>query len=130
MDTRGKILNAADALEAAQSLQRSGVDLKVTTGYFDPMLAEHVRRLARIRDGAGALMVVVTDPPAPILAARTRAELVAALAVVDYVVLAEGKADEDFLTSLHAVEIVRGETADERLTKDLIHHVRNRQHAR
>ena len=47
-------------------------------------------------------MVVVTDPPRPILPARARAELVAALAVVDYVVLSEEERLEDLLARLEA----------------------------
>ena len=36
------------------------------------------------------LVVRITNPPRPLLPARARAELVAALGVVDYVVVADG----------------------------------------
>ena len=36
------------------------------------------------------LVVEIVNPPRPLLAARARAELVAALGMVDYVVVAEG----------------------------------------
>ena len=57
----------------------------VVSGYFDPLLASHARRLAGLKRGA-KLMVADRDPPQPILPARARAELVASLRVVDYVV--------------------------------------------
>ena len=93
------------------------------------MLAWHARRLKALRDGSVPLMVVVTDPRSPILPARARAELVAALRVVDYVVLPEEGCLEHLLTQLEAVEIARGEVADEELTRDLIRHVHTRQRA-
>lgn len=65
------------------------------TGHFDPLLAEHVRRLAQSRKPGQLLVVQVTNPPHPLLAQRARAELVAALAMVDYVVLGEGDAGSD-----------------------------------
>lgn len=53
------------------------------------MLAGHARRLNEIAEPGGVLVAVVTEPARPILAARARAELVAALQIVDYVVVAE-----------------------------------------
>lgn len=77
MDSRSKIIPAADL--------PSGV--RVVSGYFDPLLAVHAAWLAEARGQAAKLAVVIKDPPTPILPARARAELVAALRVVDYVVL-------------------------------------------
>lgn len=54
------------------------------SGYFDPLLAAHAQRLQQVKGGA-PLLVLIADPPAPVLASRARAELVAALACVDYV---------------------------------------------
>lgn len=64
-------------------------------GHFDPLLAEHVDRLKAARERGRLLVVEVTNPPQPLLAQRARAELVAALAMVDFVVLGEGTADAD-----------------------------------
>ena len=65
------------------------------SGSFDPLLAEHVRRLRSSKQPGELLVVEVTDPEAPLLPQRARAELVAALAMVDYVVLGNGApADE------------------------------------
>ena len=62
------------------------------SGHFDPLLAEHVRRLAQDqgRDPERLLVVEVTNPAQPLLGQRARAELVAALSMVDYVVLGNG----------------------------------------
>jgi len=60
------------------------------TGHFDPLLAEHVRLLSRHSSPNRVLVVEITDPARPLLAQRARAELVAALAMVDYVVLKNG----------------------------------------
>jgi len=58
-----------------------------TSGHFDPLLAEHVRMLERNVEPGKALVVEVTSPERPLLPARARAELVAALGIVELVVL-------------------------------------------
>lgn len=58
-------------------------------GHFDPLLAEHVRRLAKARQPGRMLVVEVTNPARPLLAQRARAELVAALSAVDYVLMSD-----------------------------------------
>ena len=82
MDTRAKITEA----ETAKTVRTI-----VVSGYFDPLTAAHARRLAELRSRADRLVAVVLDPPEPVLSARSRAELVAALGCVDQVVL--GAAD-------------------------------------
>ena len=129
VDTRKKILTPAAAESIVQRLRDSGVAVSVVTGCFDPVLAEHGRRLAAARAGAGALVVVVNTPIAPVLAAAARAELVAALAVVDYVVLPDGGTIGELLVRLQAGDAVRMEADDEQLTRNLIRHVHSRQHA-
>jgi bifunctional ADP-heptose synthase (sugar kinase/adenylyltransferase) len=61
------------------------------SGYFDPLLAEHVKRLRESTKAGQLLVVEVIDPDRPLLPQRARAELVAALAIVDYVVLGNGE---------------------------------------
>ena len=127
MDTRKKILTAAQAVETVRRLRAEGRSVRFASGWFDPLLAAHARRLEQLRGGAARVMVVVTDPPRPILPARARAELVAALSVVDFVVLSEEERLEDLLARLEATEVLRGEAADESLAQQLIHHVQTRQ---
>lgn len=61
-------------------------------GHFDPLLAEHVRRLSEHAAPGRLLVVEITNPARPLLPQRARAELVAALAMVDYVVLGNAAA--------------------------------------
>jgi bifunctional ADP-heptose synthase (sugar kinase/adenylyltransferase) len=56
-------------------------------GYFDPLLAEHARLLHAASEPDHLMVVLIGDPPEPLLPSRARAELVASLAVVDYVVI-------------------------------------------
>ena len=111
MDTRAKIV----APGAAQALQPG---TRVVSGSFDPLLREHADSLSELRQGCARLAVVVTEPPQPLLPARARAELVAALACVDTVFLAgEGTPPAD----------LRLEDAHDRLRAAFLRHVRTRQ---
>lgn len=91
MDSREKIVPAEEVIERAREARTRGARVTLVRGYFDPLLAEHARRLSELAEG-GWLAVAVADPPAPILPARARAELVAALRVVDCVVLGDADA--------------------------------------
>lgn len=64
-----------------------GREVTRISGHFDPLLAEHVRRI-RTSAARGRLVVVeITEPQSPLLPQRARAELVAALGDVDFVIL-------------------------------------------
>jgi bifunctional ADP-heptose synthase (sugar kinase/adenylyltransferase) len=124
MDTRHKIIESQRAQSLAQGLRAKGV--KIVTGYFDVIVAEHVRRLREIKNGSAMLVVVVLDPLEALLAARARAELVAALAVVDYVVPADEQAAKELLSHFTASEIVREESDDLLRARRLSEHVKSR----
>ncbi|HET8549598.1 MAG TPA: hypothetical protein VFL57_16420 [Bryobacteraceae bacterium] len=98
MDTRQKIIEP---------------EAVVVTGHFDPLTADHARRLESLKRHGRRLVVVITSPSNPILPARARAELVAGLAAVDRVLIAD--------------EVVREEAADFERTRELVAHVRSRQ---
>jgi len=122
MDTRLKILDEQQALEVANR-----EPVSVVTGWFDPLLASHAQRLAEIRAAStGRLMAVVTDPDQPILAARARAELVAGLRVIDYVVVSQAGCAEPFLAAVRARAVFREEQGDARRQQELIEHVYRR----
>ena len=76
------------------------------SGHFDPLLAEHARRLAQIREPGRPLVVEVTNSAQPLLAQRARAELVAALGLVDFVVLGESESATDAGITERFVELV------------------------
>jgi glycerol-3-phosphate cytidylyltransferase-like family protein len=87
LDTRTKIVprQRVEALSGAVWV----------AGHFDPLLAEHVRWLERERKQKALLVVEVTNPVQPLLAQRARAELVASLGFVDFVVLGGEQAAAD-----------------------------------
>jgi glycerol-3-phosphate cytidylyltransferase-like family protein len=98
LDTRKKILDS---------------EATVVTGHFDPLTAAHAERLATLKQAGRLLVVIITSPPEALLPARARAELVAGLAVVDRVIIAD--------------EIAREEAADAERTRAIIELVRSRQ---
>jgi len=113
LDTRTKIIDAAHAARIAQA------GATVVSGYFDPMIASHAERLAVLKREGGPLLVLVANPPEPILPALARAQLIAGLSIVDYVCAApNGLPSEIHLEDEHA----------QVLTK-LIDHVHARQRA-
>ncbi|MGH9718856.1 MAG: hypothetical protein ACRD8O_01470 [Bryobacteraceae bacterium] len=126
MDTRSKILTLD---EAARISDRRRVVL--VTGYFDVLLASHVRRLEEIAAShlRHDMMVAVLDPPRPLLPAVARAELVAALRVVDYVVSAGSMQPEQILARIQADRVIGEEAAHIERSSALIEHVRRRQSA-
>ena len=119
MDTRTKILDAEAAIAAAGAARRAGKTVKLVAGTFDPLLAAHARRLREIAEEGAVLFAAIQEPVAPLVALRARAELVAALGVVDYVVLGDAPLRPD--------EVYREESADAGRTRDLIRNVQDRQ---
>lgn len=90
MDTRKKIVSFDEVISIAGKR-----DVRWVTGHFDPLLAEHARRLKALAIPDHLLVVVITNPVGPLLPLRARGELVAALSNVDYVVLKDGLAPSD-----------------------------------
>jgi hypothetical protein len=80
MDTRSKILTAPAVLSL-------GRRLAVATGTFNPLLAADACELEALRERSGdaALLAVVLPADPELLPLPARAEMVAALSVVDYV---------------------------------------------
>jgi bifunctional ADP-heptose synthase (sugar kinase/adenylyltransferase) len=104
LDTRSKIIPLHEIHERLQDHAARWV-----SGHFDPLLAEHVGRLRHAREPGSLLVVEVTNPARPLLSQRARAELVAALSIVDYVVCGNG-----------------GSAADADLTERFVGHVLER----
>ena len=122
MDTRTKILTVAAALELRPPVA-------LVTGHFDVLRTGDARELARVRHHP--LLVVVLPLFNEILTRRARAELVAALRVVDYVVTASYDDLDRLVERLKPVEYVRmeGEHAQRSALwpRQLIEHVDPRQ---
>jgi hypothetical protein len=110
MDTRSKIAGPGTVAAVKPGL-------RVVSGYFDPLLRAHVDELEQLSAGGG-LAVVIVEPEEPLLPARARAELVAALGCVEAVYLDGAGAPE---------ADARLEEGHDRVRADFIRHVRERQ---
>lgn len=121
MDTRTKILSPPAVVPAEP--------LVVVTGHFDVLRAEHVRELAEVRSGTpGAkLLVIVSQGLESLLPLAARAELVAGLRMVDYVLTAcDGDVDA-LIEAIEPARLVRLEVEDARRVSWLKEHVHRRQ---
>jgi hypothetical protein len=117
LDTRTKIISA----ERVAELARSGAYL--VSGSFDPLVADLAEQLAALKaqgpQEGGPLVVFIRSTENPILPVAARAELLAALSVVDFVCYeACDLAPAVQLEQEHAVRL-----------NDLIAHVHARQSA-
>ena len=119
MDTRTKIVEAA----------RVPAGCTVITGTFDVIVAADAMELAEIRrhNPEAAVCVVVLPLVGELLAQRARAELAAALRMVDYVVIADAPAPDAILAALNPARIVRLEGVHALRKRQLTEHVRSRQ---
>ena len=96
MSTAGKVQPLAAVAAAVESARRSGKTVALANGVFDLLHVGHVRYLEGARALADILVVAVNDdasaralkgPGRPHVPAAERAELVAALACTDHVLL-------------------------------------------
>lgn len=114
LDTRQKIVTTEQALATLKGRV-------VFVAYFDVLTVDLIRRIAEIGE---PVVAVVLDPKNPVLSARTRAELAAALSSVSAVVPLSGD-PTDFLEALEPDKIVHWEGEDAQRTSKLIEHVRS-----
>lgn len=89
--------------------ERLAGPVTLITGYFDVLGIEHMRELAGTRR---PLLAAVLRHPAELFEARARAELVAALRVIDYVVTADHEELDELIERLHPAAVLRLEAAD------------------
>ncbi len=96
MNTRAKILGREELVRRLAEHRRRGERIVLANGCFDLLHVGHVRYLEGARREGDILVVAVNSdaserrlkgPARPVLPERARAELVAALAAVDYVLL-------------------------------------------
>jgi len=96
MDSRSKILNLEQAEQMAQHLRAAGRRLVLTAGTFEVLHADHARFLNSLRGDSAALLAAVYGDaacclklgrPQPALDEQSRAQMVAALACVDFVLI-------------------------------------------
>ena len=121
MDTRSKIITVDEAL-------RLTPPVTVVAGSFDVLRASHIRDLDGARlEREAALLVVVVPALGECLPQAARAELAAALRMVDYVVTADAETAGRLGQVLMCSPIVRLSAPDASRARDLKEHVRRRQ---
>ena len=107
--TRQKILSLDQLRPRLDAERRSGRRIVLANGCFDVLHVGHIRYLEGARREGGLLVVAVNSdsgvcalkgPGRPILPGVARAELVAALAAVDFVVLFDDLTVEPLLEAL------------------------------
>jgi glycerol-3-phosphate cytidylyltransferase-like family protein len=118
MDTRSKILT----LDSALALPPGTVT--IAAGYFDVLRAAHTRDLAGLRRPVLAAVLPLKDELVP---QRARAEMVAALRMIDYVVIANPGDVDTLIERLAPREVAHLEARDSARVQQLIEHVHNRQ---
>ncbi|MHB8412197.1 MAG: adenylyltransferase/cytidyltransferase family protein [Candidatus Acidiferrales bacterium] len=110
MSARSKILSRAELQARLNQHQKNGQRIVLTNGCFDILHAGHVRYLESARREGGVLAVAVNSDSSvrrlkgagrPVLREQARAELVAALSVVDYVVIFDEPDVRSLLRDLH-----------------------------
>jgi rfaE bifunctional protein nucleotidyltransferase chain/domain len=105
----GEVLGQAELLDRAADLRRRGRTLALANGHFDLLHVGHLRYLRAAREQADALVVAINDDDSvarlkgagrPLVPAAERAELLAALEPVDYVVVFAGDSPAPLLAAL------------------------------
>src|ERR1700675_4401757 len=103
----GRVLSEPELIEAISRERADGCTIAFANGCFDLVHVGHVRYLQGAAAEADRLIVAVNDdrsveglkgPGRPIIPAEDRAELVAGLRVVDYVVIFGDPTAERLLT--------------------------------
>ena len=94
MDTRNKISRTCFSV--------SNDKIQIVTGRFDPLLPDHARKLRELKKPDHVLIVVITNGEKSLLPQQARAELVAALSVVDRVVLGADLPDNQIASNFIA----------------------------
>ncbi len=117
-DPRGKIVDVATAAERARRVQAAGGRVVFTNGCFDLLHAGHVRYLGQAR-ALGELLVVGLNSDAsvrsldkgsdrPLVPQEQRAEVLAALAAVDLVVIFSQPTPAELIAAIEPDVLVKG----------------------
>jgi rfaE bifunctional protein nucleotidyltransferase chain/domain len=128
---RDKIVARANLAALASTLRAGGKRLVFTNGCFDLLHVGHVRYLAAARDAGDVLIVGVNDDASvsrlkgagrPLVPVEARAEVLAALAAVDYVTVFEEDTPEAAIRLLQPDVLVKGSdwAADRVVGRDIV----------
>jgi len=112
-----KILGRAAMLAERERLRAAGKRLVFTNGVFDLLHVGHVRYLAQARTLGDALLVAINSdrtvrdlkgPDRPVFNQSERAEILAALRVVDYVTIFDDVSPRSLIAELLPDVLVKG----------------------
>ncbi len=120
MDTRGKILTPEQAVKCARS-----VSANLIVGCFDVLQASTIGRLTSMARPEARLFAIVLHDPAAVLSLQARAELAAALRVIDYVIPLQNDPAE-LIAAIAPRELFRENDNHREAASRLIAHVRSR----
>ena len=114
---KAKRLSTVDMLKERERLRAAGARLVFTNGVFDLLHVGHVRYLAEARALGDALVVAINSdrsvrelkgPDRPVFEEGERAEILAALRNVDYVVVFDDISPRSLITQLLPDVLVKG----------------------
>lgn len=112
-----KIVDLQALLDARGKMKRAGKRLVFTNGCFDLLHAGHVRYLSEARALGDALVVALNSDRSvralkgegrPILKHQERAEVIAALEAVDYVIIFDEETPRELIAALLPDVLVKG----------------------
>src|SRR5437868_4544415 len=113
----GRILSIADLLSERERLRHAGERLVFTNGCFDILHIGHIRYLGLARKLGEALVVAINSdetvkrlkgPSRPINSEAERAEMLASLRAVDYVVVFDDVSPRTLISKLLPDVLVKG----------------------
>jgi rfaE bifunctional protein nucleotidyltransferase chain/domain len=125
------VMSRAEAVRWAARLRAEGRRVVFTNGVFDILHPGHVRYLAEARAQGDALVVAVNSdrsvraikgPERPVNAEQERAEVLAALAAVDAVVVFDEDDPHDIISAIQPDVLVKGAdwAADRIVGRDVV----------
>ena len=112
-----KVEDKESLIKQRERLRRAGKTVVFTNGCFDLLHAGHVRYLAEARSLGDSLIVAINSdrstrilkgPGRPILNEHERAEIIAALEAVDYVIVFDEETPRDLIAALLPDVLVKG----------------------
>lgn len=113
----GQLLNREDLIKERQHLRQEGRRIVFTNGCFDLLHPGHIRYLAEARKLGDVLIVALNSDASvrqlkgdgrPILKEQERAEVMAALQVVDYVTIFDEETPRELIAELLPDVLVKG----------------------
>ncbi len=126
----GEIVSADNLIQRRAGWRREGKRVVLAAGAFDLLHPGHVRLLEQARSLGDVVVVAVEDdasvrgaekdrasaiaPTRPVVPLAERAEILAALAAVDFVIELKGVSDDDFVARFQPDVYVQGGAAGNR----------------